>query len=490
MSSDDVAIRVQELSKCYQLYDAPRDRLKQFILPRIRRFVGKPPKNHFREFWALKDVSFEVLKGEPVGIVGRNGAGKSTLLQIICGTLTPATGSVEVNGRIAALLELGSGFNPEFTGRENVYLNASVLGLTLAQIDAKFDDIAAFADIGDFLGQPVKTYSSGMMMRLAFAVNIGVNPEVLIVDEALGVGDAPFQSKCFKRLRQLIADGTSVLFVSHDIATVRSLCSRALWLRDGRPEMWGDAKPVVKEYEKFCWQAQGVVLQPTEQLGAEESAESKEVVETGATPAAPDTESIPLTLLRQFNPSFETNRQRSRMGTGAVVIKNFIVLNDAGEPASSFDYDERLTLHYLLEVRNPVNSDFIVGLRLRDLKGNFVYSANDLHTMHRIEALSGEQFTISTEIRVPLAHQDYVMSTAIFGFSDGEAFSNGMYDYSRAVIWDVVEDAAFLKVNPCKVMPVAGPVHTTFDLKIAGLDGKQPRPALSATSLKAMAARA
>ena len=203
MSSDNPAIRVQDLSKCYEIYVRPQDRLKQSIHPRLQRLVGRNPKSYYREFWALKDVSFEVNKGEAVGIIGRNGAGKSTLLQLVCGTLNPTSGSVEVEGTVAALLELGSGFNPEFTGRENVYLNASMLGLSQAAIDNKFDEIAAFADIGDFLEQPTKTYSSGMLMRLAFAVNTCVDPEILIVDEALGVGDAPFQSKCFKRLRQV-----------------------------------------------------------------------------------------------------------------------------------------------------------------------------------------------------------------------------------------------------------------------------------------------
>ena len=240
--SSEIAIKVENLSKCYQIYDQPHDRLKQSIYPRLQRLVGQQPKQYHREFWALKDVSFEVNKGEAFGIIGRNGAGKSTLLQMICGTLSPTSGSVEVEGTVAALLELGSGFNPEFTGRENVYLNASVLGLTQEETDEKYDEIAAFADIGDFLEQPTKTYSSGMLMRLAFAVNTCVDPEILIVDEALGVGDAPFQSKCFKRLRQLINDGTSILFVSHDISTVRSICSRALWLKSGQTEMWGDAK--------------------------------------------------------------------------------------------------------------------------------------------------------------------------------------------------------------------------------------------------------
>ena len=195
----DIAISVQNLSKCFQIYDNPRDRLKQFVLPRMQR----EPKQYFREFWALKDVSFEIKKGETVGIVGRNGSGKSTLLQLICGTLNPTGGSVQTNGRIAALLELGSGFNPEFTGRENVYMNAAVLGLSKSEVDARFDDIAAFAEIGQFIEQPVKTYSSGMTVRLAFSIAINVDPEILIVDEALSVGDELFQRKCFSRIEAI-----------------------------------------------------------------------------------------------------------------------------------------------------------------------------------------------------------------------------------------------------------------------------------------------
>ena len=189
MSSNDISIRVQNISKCFQIYDTPRDRLKQFVAPRLQSLMGQVPKQYFREFWALKDVSFEIKRGETIGIVGHNGSGKSTLLQIICGTLSPTGGAIEANGRIAALLELGSGFNPEFTGRENVYLNAALLGLTNEEVDERFDAIAAFADIGDFIERPVKTYSSGMFVRLAFAVQAQVDPDIFIVDEALVVGD-------------------------------------------------------------------------------------------------------------------------------------------------------------------------------------------------------------------------------------------------------------------------------------------------------------
>ena len=229
---DDIAISVRNLSKCYQIYDQPHDRLKQSIYPRVQKFVGKPPKQYFNEFWALRDVSFQVKKGETVGIIGRNGSGKSTLLQMICGTLNSTGGTIETRGRVAALLELGSGFNPEFTGRENVYMNASVLGLSREEIGARFDDIVAFADIGEFIEQPVKTYSSGMMLRLAFAVIAHVDADILIVDEALSVGDAIFAQKCMRFVRKFQEQGT-LLVVSHDENAIKKFCQKALWLSNG-----------------------------------------------------------------------------------------------------------------------------------------------------------------------------------------------------------------------------------------------------------------
>jgi lipopolysaccharide transport system ATP-binding protein len=462
MSSDPV-IRVRDLSKCYEIYAQPQDRLKQSIHPRIQRLLGRTPRTYYREFWALRNVSFEVNKGEAVGVIGRNGAGKSTLLQMISGTLTPTSGLVEVQGTVAALLELGSGFNPEFTGRENVYLNASMLGLAAKEIDQKFDQIADFADIGDFLEQPTKTYSSGMLMRLAFAVNTCVNPEILIVDEALSVGDAPFQAKCFKRLRQLINDGTSILFVSHDISTVRSICSRALWLKNGQAEMWGHAKDVAKQYEKFCWQEQGVVLQNSESFELVEHKLSKpEGLPVNGFNVSPSI----LSLLYAPNATFEANRQRSRGGTGDVVIKNFLMLDQDGAPVTSCDYNEELTLYYLLDVCKPVDSDFVIGVWFRDLRGNSVYSANDLKRIHNLTAVPGQSFVVSARLSIPLSHQDYEVHTSIFGFRGGKAQLGEHYDFSRAIIWDMTDSAAYLTVRPHRLMPVAGPVGGSFDMKI------------------------
>ena len=240
--SSEAVISVHNLGKVYHLYDKPSDRLKQAFL------WGR--KQLFREFWALKDVSFDVKRGEVLGLIGRNGAGKSTLLQIVCGILQPTVGSAKVSGRTSALLELGSGFNPEFTGRENVYMNATILGLTRAEIDERYSKIVEFAEIGQFIDQPVKTYSSGMTMRLAFSIAVHVDSDVLVVDEALSVGDVAFQFKCLHHLESLLERGVTILLVSHDIQLIKGYCTRAAYLKNNRLEFIGDCETATELYVK------------------------------------------------------------------------------------------------------------------------------------------------------------------------------------------------------------------------------------------------
>jgi ABC-type polysaccharide/polyol phosphate transport system ATPase subunit len=279
MSSDRCAVAVEGVSKVYHIYEHPQDRLKQALLGRFGRQWG-------RSFTALRDVSFELAAGQTLGILGANGAGKSTLLQIIAGTLASTTGQVRTSGRVAALLELGSGFNPEFTGRENVRLNATILGLTPRQISEKMEDILAFADIGAFIDVPVKTYSSGMLMRLAFAVQANIEPDVLIVDEALSVGDVFFQHKCMRRIRELLDRGTTLLYVSHSTETVKRLCQLALWLDRGEQRYFGEAGVAVEKYladmrmrEAKEWIAETHLLY---QERAEAETESPRRVDTGS----------------------------------------------------------------------------------------------------------------------------------------------------------------------------------------------------------------
>lgn len=239
--SSDVVISARGLCKTYRLFGHPGDRVKQFFSLGLRQY--------HREFTALKGVSFDIKRGETIGIIGRNGSGKSTLLQMICGILKPTAGSVEVSGRISALLELGAGFNPEFTGRENVYFQGALMGFTKAQMDARFDDIAAFADIGEFIDQPVRTYSSGMFVRLAFSAMIHADADILVIDEALAVGDEAFQKKCFDRLADYLGDGKTLFFVSHNLRQIERVCARAFWLAAGGVAADGDAAEVCTAYQ-------------------------------------------------------------------------------------------------------------------------------------------------------------------------------------------------------------------------------------------------
>lgn len=250
---NEIAIKCDSLSKCYQVFDKPQDSLKQVLHSHWSKLLGRPSKNFYHEFWSLKDISFEIAKGESIGVIGVNGSGKSTLLQSICGILEATTGSLEIHGRIAALLELGSGFDPEFSGRENVYINASILGLKRQDIEERFEGIVAFADIGKFIDMPVKTYSSGMALRLAFAVIAHVNADVILVDEALSVGDAAFNQKCMRYIREFQKQGTLVL-VSHDINAIKNLCHTVIWLDEGHLKMIGPAKEVTEAYLQHSFQ--------------------------------------------------------------------------------------------------------------------------------------------------------------------------------------------------------------------------------------------
>jgi lipopolysaccharide transport system ATP-binding protein len=369
MSSDEIAIKVENLSKCYQIYDNPNDRLKQFILPRLTRLLGQKPKQYFRQFWALKGVSFEVKKGETVGIIGRNGSGKSTLLQMICGTLTPTSGSIQTNGRIAALLELGSGFNPEFTGRENIYMNASVLGLSNQEIDARFKDIVAFADIGDFIEQPVKTYSSGMTVRLAFAVIAHVDADILVVDEALAVGDAVFVQKCNRFIRGFVERGT-LLFVSHSTQSVLELCDRSIWLKHGEVSQDGSAKEVVRHYAAYVHQQinADLTIAVTKRVAATVQKNPDKSLDTRSAMLANSNLKFKIELF-----SFDFNS--AHWGAGGAEITDVEILDDSGEKLSILE-DCGIVL---VRVHCKANEELlrpIVGISIRNQRGMELISEN------------------------------------------------------------------------------------------------------------------
>jgi lipopolysaccharide transport system ATP-binding protein len=381
MSSDDIVIRVSDVSKRYELYDTPRDRLKQFVLPRMQRVLGMAPKHYFHEFWALRNVSFEVKKGESIGIIGRNGSGKSTLLQIITGTLSPTSGYVQTQGRIAALLELGSGFNPDFSGRENVYLNGALLGFTAAEIDEKFDSIAAFADIGDHLDQPVKTYSSGMLVRLAFAVQVQAEPDILIIDEALAVGDALFQKRCFQRIDQLVSNGTSLLFVSHDQESVRTLTKRSLLLSRGVAVQWGASSDVVLEYRKLLHEEEASYFAAVAKDMLSKA--RTQSIASVAQEVVPGTEAQSSVLPGQTDSS--PMPERLSFGDGGVRIVEVQTLGVADQPCAVFYPGDRLKIRVICQ--STIDSDNLnVAVRLRNKEGVKIYSWGTLNQDMEIRA--------------------------------------------------------------------------------------------------------
>lgn len=369
MSSNQIAVSVSNLGKCYQIYDRPQDRLKQSLVPRMRRLFGQSAPNYYREFWALREVSFEILKGETIGIIGRNGSGKSTLLQLICGTLSPTSGTVETVGRVAALLELGSGFNPEFTGRENVYLNGSVLGMSQDAIDARFDDIARFADIGQFIEQPVKTYSSGMMVRLAFAVIAHVDPDVLIVDEALAVGDAVFVQKCNRFIRDFVKKGT-LLFVSHSMQSILDLCDRSLWLRDGVVCGDGTAIDVVRDYNAYVHQ----------QITADKTVSVVKKAYKGKRDEPSGKETEVTKLLSESNHKFRITLfgfdfNSAYWGVGGAEIVHMDLRDESGEIKNTLEGCGTIEVRVHCRARVDLSRP-IVGISLRNHRGVELISEN------------------------------------------------------------------------------------------------------------------
>ncbi len=385
MSSDEVVLRIRHISKRFEIYEKPRHRLQQMLFGRW--------KTYYREFRALSDINLEVRKGECVGIIGPNGAGKSTLLQIMTGTLQPTEGTVERHGRIAALLELGSGFNPEFTGRENVYMNAAILGLTKKETDEKYQDIVDFADIGEFIDQPVKTYSSGMIVRLAFAVNAFVDPDVLIVDEALAVGDAFFQQKCMRFIRKFKENHT-ILFVSHDTAAVVNLCDRGVLLENGQVKMIGSPKEVTEQYLKVLYSDnQEVEGNQPEQPPQAEQPEGEYYDMRRAF--------INGSKYRNDMEVFKFSNQ-SCFGAGGAEIENVYFANVNGKPLSWIVGGEIVKLTIAVRVHTDMSSP-IVGFTVKDRLGQWILGDNTYITYQNapVRAAAGQKLVAEFEFYMP-----------------------------------------------------------------------------------------
>ncbi len=418
-NGDNIAIRVKEVGKCYHIYSRPRDRLKQFFLPGLRRLIGLSSTDYYNEFWALRDVSFEVRRGQTVGIVGRNGAGKSTLLQLICGTLTPSCGGLDTNGRVAALLELGSGFNPEFTGRENVYLNGAVLGLSSQEIDARFEAIVEFADIGLFIDQSVKTYSSGMMVRLAFAVIAHVDADILVVDEALSVGDVFFQQKCHRFLRNFQAEGGTILFVSHDTGAVTALCDSAILLsrEQGYRCKQGDTEEICRIYLNELYQERATSI-------AQSQSPFAPLAVTTPTIGTRLYEGVEQTVNLYRVSDFQSRAES--FGVGGAIIQDVWFQDERALRVSEVVGGATVCLCMRVGALTLINAPAF-GFMIKDRLGQYVFTegTNAPFKPHNLVLMAGDTVTVSFSFAMPILIQgEYSLNVAIAQGDDHDHFQH------------------------------------------------------------------
>ncbi|MFH2126183.1 MAG: ABC transporter ATP-binding protein [Pseudomonadota bacterium] len=394
-------VTAQGVGKCYALYQRPSDRLKQAVVPRLRRVLGLTPRTYYQPFWALREVSLRVERGQCLGVLGRNGSGKSTLLQILAGTLSPTTGQVRTRGRVTAILELGAGFNPIFTGRENLQLTASVMGLSRRELDERYQDIVDFADIGEFMEQPVWTYSSGMYVRLAFAVSACVDPEVFIVDEALAVGDVRFQAKCFRRLDELLAKGCAVILVTHNPEQVARHCTEAMVLNKGEVLVQGAPRDAVNRYLDLM-------------LGADPDRQDASPAPAPA-PAAADCQA--LERRAGYNP------EEYRWGNGQAEILDVCVTSGTGSHTTSLRGDQPWRVEVWVRHHQPEPRP-IYGLMIKTPDGVLVYADNsrdfDGGPLFR-PAAAGDVVRAVFELDQRLAQGDYLLSVGVAADERGEA---------------------------------------------------------------------
>jgi lipopolysaccharide transport system ATP-binding protein len=447
MSSDplppDLSIRLRGLCKAYQIFARPEDRLKHMLLGRWRTF--------HREFWALRDLDLDIHRGETVGLIGANGSGKSTLLQLICGTLTPTLGTVQVRGRIAALLELGAGFNPEFTGRDNVYLNGAILGMTEKQMRLRYDDIVKFADIGEFLDQPVKTYSSGMYARLAFAVAIHVDPEILMVDELLSVGDEAFQRKCFARIREIRNAGATVLFVSHGAPTIVQLCDRAVLLDHGRRLLTANPKLAIAKYQKLLYA-------PLEKADAIRQ-EILRLDAAGGESALPDTDGDNGEIRVEakpaeefFDPNLVPRSVVSYVSRGAT-IEEPQILEPGGQRVNVLVPGRTYRYSYTVHFDKPATG-VRFGMMIKNVVGIELAGAASHPPGGGVEFIDqGQHAAVTFEFKNLMAPGSYFLNAGVLGRVDesGETWLHRLLD------------AVMFRVDPAPDSPATGMVNILTD---------------------------
>lgn len=396
----NVAIRVQNLTKMYKLYDKPTDRLVESL--------GLSKKKCYKEHYALNGINMVVNQGETVGIIGTNGSGKSTILKIITGVLTPTSGNVEINGRISALLELGAGFNMEYTGLENVYLNGTMIGFSREEIDEKIDAILEFADIGEFIHQPVKTYSSGMFVRLAFAVAINIEPEILIVDEALSVGDVFFQAKCYRKFEEFKKMGKTILFVSHDLASVNKYCDRVILLNKGVKIDEGNPKEIIDLYKKI------LVNQYDENNENDSNDENTKKEDALNSPKSNSLE------IKQYKEMMQQNPKVIKYGNGVADIIDFAVLDQNGQPTNTIESGTDNTVLMKVKFNRKINNP-IFAYTIKDVLGVELVGTNTMYEQVNTGTVSsGDIREVKFHQKWNLQNGDFLLSLGCTGYENGE----------------------------------------------------------------------
>ncbi len=422
----DYAIRVRDVSKMYKLYNRNRDRVMDAF------GLSKQPR--YREHYALYGLSFDVKRGETVGIIGTNGAGKSTILKIITGVLNPTSGEVDIDGRISALLELGAGFNMEYTGIENVYLNGTMMGYTREEIDAKMDDVLSFADIGDFVFQPVKTYSSGMFVRLAFAVAINIDPEILIVDEALSVGDVFFQNKCYKKFDDFKKLGKTILFVSHDLGSISKYCDRVILLDHGKKLAEGSPKDMINIYKK--------VMTGTDAKDAVASSAGKQT--STASKSIKDIKGDNL-----WKNNFLINPNLNEYGSKKAQIIDFAIVDSDGILTNSIVKGDMFTIKYKVMFNETIKNP-IFTYTFKNIKGVDITGTNTMYEKEDVEvALEGEQYVVSFKQEMNLQGGEYLLSMSCTGYDDSGKLTayHRLYDVLSITVVSDKNTVGFYDMN-------------------------------------------
>ena len=426
VDNSNYAISVKNVTKIYRLYDKPIDRLKEAM--------SITHKNYHRDFYALNGISFDVRKGETVGIIGTNGSGKSTILKIITGVLTPTTGEVAVSGVISALLELGAGFNQDYTGIENIYMNGTMMGFSRKEMDAKLQDILDFADIGDFIYQPVKTYSSGMFVRLAFALAINVEPEILIVDEALSVGDVFFQAKCYRRMEEIRKSGTTILMVTHDMGAIIKYCDRVVVLNKGNFIAQGEPGKMVDLYKKILANQMDQLEDELEMLKDEELSDFSGEFAAAGKKAAEKRKRLDhgSGLMKE---KLTINPNRTEYGDGRAEIVDFGLLDERGNLTNLLLKGEEFTIkeriHFNSEIQAPIFTYTIKDKRGADLTGtNTMFESADVKSVK-----PGDEYEVEFRQRMTLQGGEYLLSMSCTGFENGEhVVYHRLYDIANITV--------------------------------------------------------